>query len=139
MNTRELLLIAFILVMLFVPYPSLVCPEWTVRVVNENGEPLQGRFVDQQCQDYTLGIDPCMVPDSRQHSDRDGIVRFPMRVIWAGMLSRILRSAYSIATWPGHRSWGAYVYVWTSGPNNPEIRYNPWLPLPDTLVVSEHR
>lgn len=139
MKTREFLLIACVLIMLVVPYPSLVCPEWTVRVVNENGEPLQGRLVDQKCRDYTLDIDVCMVPDSRQYTDRDGVVRFPMRIIWAGMISRILRSAYRIATWPGHQTLGAHVYLLTSGPHYPELRYDPWRPLPDTLVVVEGR
>lgn len=137
MNTKRLVLLVTAIVVLFLPFPTSVCPEWRIRVIDERGVPLPGKQVDQSCMNYTLGIDPCAVPDARQFADSDGVVRFPKRVIWAGLLSRILRSGFHIAMWPAEGSLGSKVFVFTSGPHYPEIHYDPNSSLPDVLIVKD--
>lgn len=133
---RKKILLFAAIALLFVPFPTSECPEWRIRVVNRDGVPLVNKQIDQSCMNYTLGIDPCSTDDSRQFSDSDGFVRFPQRIIWAGMISRLVRSAFHLAMWPAEGSLGTRVRAFTSGPKGyPEIRCVPNQPLPDVLIV----
>jgi hypothetical protein len=77
--------LALILVLLFFPFHVTVAPEWKVRVVDQNGEPVQGAYVQEFAINWTL--------DFRHKeavcSDEDGIAQFPKRSVRASYMTRI--------------------------------------------------
>ena len=74
------------LILLFVPFPSEMVPEWRMQFSDEAGLPSQYRVVEQSWKSYTYfaaeGYD-------RRCTDESGSVVFPKRYLWSGILARI--------------------------------------------------
>jgi hypothetical protein len=47
---------ALVLFVLLYPFSVTVAPEWTVKVLDENGEPLAGAYVSEGASQWTLGF-----------------------------------------------------------------------------------
>src|SRR5438309_11493624 len=66
------------------PSTSIVCPAWTIRVVDTAGNPLRGAFVRQVWKDYFV--------ESASHelvsyTDENGCVSFPERAVRSCLLA----------------------------------------------------
>ena len=55
------------------PSTSIVCPAWTIQVVDTAGNPLRGAFVRQVWKDYS--VESASHEDA--HTDENGHVSFP--------------------------------------------------------------
>src|SRR3989442_9895006 len=67
------------------PSTSIVCPAWTIQVVDTAGNPLRGAFVRQ------VGIDYSVESASHEqdaHTDDSGYVSFPERTVRSSLLAR---------------------------------------------------
>jgi hypothetical protein len=107
---QRILLIGCIFAFIVSLYPttSIVCPAWTLQVVDESGNPLRGAFVRQVWQDYTL--------ESSSHkqdaqTDGSGYVSFPERTIKASLLSRMLGAIMKGISLNVHASYGPSAYI----------------------------
>jgi hypothetical protein len=120
---------------LLIPIPYKASPQWTVRVVDEAGNPLQGMLVRLSFENYSV--------ESTDHevdlnTDSQGRVIFPSRTRTASILSRCYytaRSAMALA----HASFGpsAYILVFGGGfegsVNAPDGSTLVWNGKPDRL------
>lgn len=54
---KTLAMIALVVVLLVFPFKVTVAPEWNVKVVDENGKPLPGAYVEEFARQWTLDYD----------------------------------------------------------------------------------
>jgi hypothetical protein len=113
-NWQRILLIPCIFALIVSLYPttSIVCPAWTLQVVDESGNPLRGAFVRQVWQDYTL--------ESSSHeqdaqTDGNGYVSFPERTVKASLLSRMFGTIIKGISLNVHASHGPSAYILAYG------------------------
>jgi hypothetical protein len=96
--------LALILVFLFFPFNVTVAPEWKLRLVDQNGDPVKGAYVYESAYNWTL--------DFRHSeavcSDEDGIVQFPKRSVRASYMTRIWDTVSQIKP---HGSYGHDVRI----------------------------
>jgi hypothetical protein len=96
--------LALILAILFFPFNVTVAPEWKVRVVDQNGDPVKGAYVSELAINWTL--------DFRHSeavcSDEDGIAQFPKRLVRASYMTRIWDTVSQIRP---HSSFGHDVKI----------------------------
>ncbi len=120
-----------ILIGLFLPLPTTVVPEWTIRVVDQNGNPVAGSKVRQIWQHYTFeetGHEEVRV------TDQNGIVTFPRRVIARPILIRITYTAWAFVTLIAHGSMGPDAYL-IGIDNGGSVVTRSASELPDKMVV----
>ncbi|HEY0099835.1 MAG TPA: hypothetical protein VGB76_12885 [Pyrinomonadaceae bacterium] len=94
------------------PYTSLVCPAWTIQIVDEAGSPVKGALVTQYWQDYTV--------ESGSHkqvayADENGYVSFPERNVSASPLSRTWGVIWNTVSLGVHASYGASAHLLAYG------------------------
>jgi len=121
--------------LLLYPFKTTVVPEWSVRIVDEAGNPLRTNRVREVWQHYTI--------ESASHqevliTDGEGYVTFPRRTVRGSLLVRIgwpIVNALSV-----HASYGpsAGVYV-LDHPTDSFLEdnnsYFPGQPLPKQVVL----
>lgn len=124
------------LVLLY-PFETTVVPEWRIRVVDEHGVPIKGKFVRESWAHYSLELDPTVNGADRWTDDK-GYVTFPKGTVRASLLRRavfpILTTVYTLA----HGSTGirAGVTVWYGANATSEsVNYEPNKPLPEQIVL----
>ncbi len=134
---RWIVALVIVLVVVLYPFESIVVPEWKIKIVNERGEPIKGKFARESWAHYSLELNPSERGADRWSDDK-GFVIFPKGTIRASLVRRaifpILTSIYSLA----HGSTGirADVTVWYGTDNMPKsLNYEPGKPLPDQIVV----
>src|ERR1700759_1317412 len=96
--------VALLLVLLFYPFNVTVAPKWKVRVVDQNGNPVQGAYVQEFARNWTLDFKH----NEAVCSDKDGIAQFPKRSVRASYMRRILDTASKIGP---HSSLGHEVTI----------------------------
>jgi len=74
-------------VIFLAPYKSTTSPGWEIQVVDANGTPVPHIPVRREWSYFGIDLAPKM--DFGQ-TDSQGRVRFPRRVIWASLASRLL-------------------------------------------------
>jgi len=130
-------LLIFVVVLIY-PYKTVIAPVWKIRVVDKNGKPVKGEFVQEAWKHYSLDLDPSENSEGRW-SDEDGYVIFPERTIRASLLRRALVPVLNGLRLQEHSSFGprAYVTVWGSdnAPKSVSYRQNEPLPKEITLPV----
>jgi len=95
------------------PMQYLAAPRWSVRVVNEAGEPIEGMTVRMTWENYSVedaGHEKDLV------SDRNGAVIFPSERSSASLLRRLFYSGLSSMAL-AHASYGPHATVFTFGQN----------------------
>jgi len=107
----KILIFVVTLILVVVPYPTLVAPEWSVLVVDGQSKPLSGVSVRESYQNYSLertGHEVDIVTGD------DGKVLFPAKRIWNNLL---LRSIGFLGALSGgvHASFGPHDYVVANG------------------------
>jgi hypothetical protein len=132
-SDRSLVTIA-ILVILFIPFPTIVVPEWKVKVVDQTGKPFVGETVREYRQHYSL--------ESREHeeeriTDENGYVDFPRRTIWAPLLWRIISTSLAAVLTLAHGSTGidAWLMVVGYSTGGGTRDYKPGQPLTSEIVL----
>ena len=133
---RALLLgLACVTIISLYPFESVVCPAWTLQVVDETGNPLRRVFVRQVWEFYSVGWQ-----SHRQdaHTDENGNVSFPERTVRVSLLSRALGAINLVLP---HGSCGPVAYVLAYGDiiNGKRLEgsahYEEGKPLPARLVT----
>ena len=134
LSRRQALLLA-IVILLLVPFPSTVVPEWRVRVVDESGRPYAGMRVSEGWKHYSLELEAGGNYETCQ-TDGGGYVTFPRRTFWAGLMSRVLRTAFTKAMTIMHGSVGIHADIAATGPQGyKSVEYTPGEPPPPELVL----
>jgi hypothetical protein len=104
--------VALLCIVIIVPLPHLVCPDWEVSVVDQDGNPLKGMTVRLSYQDYSLesvSHDEDRVTDSRGH------VSFVAKTTTASVGSRALGALRSAIRTGVHASFGRHAWVFAFG------------------------
>ena len=119
------------------PFDTIFVPEWTIRVVDENGAPYKGLYVAQYCTNYILNIHPCEgAADASKATDGDGYVTFPERKIRASLLYRIVRPVLSYILSFVHGGSGVHGDLVSTGPQGyADLKYTPGESLPKEFVI----
>ena len=97
----------FLVLLLLVPVPYLASPRWSVTVVEENGNPLQGMLFRLDYENYSVEN---ISHEQDLYTDTNGRATFPAHREAASVLSRCyytVRSATALA----HASFGPSAYV----------------------------
>jgi len=107
----KILIFLAALILVVVPYPTLVAPEWSVLVVDGQSKPLNGVSVRESYQNYSLERTGYEVDTI---TGGDGKVLFPAKRIWSNLL---LRSIGFLGALSGgvHASFGPHDYVMANG------------------------
>src|SRR5437879_7101304 len=94
------------------PSTSIVCPAWTIRVVDTAGNPLRGAFVRQVWKDYSV---ESASHEQDAHTDENGYVSFSERAVRSSWLARTF-GVISQTVWLGvHASYGPSAQVLAHG------------------------
>jgi hypothetical protein len=104
-----------LLVVLFiglVPFPRTILQEWTVRVVNEHGIPMQGIRVSCELDDYTYGLSFGW----DLYTNVEGKVVFPKTTLFRPAIYWIAKATWNLINLLGHASFGIRGRVWISDP-----------------------
>jgi hypothetical protein len=125
-----------LIVILLIPFPTTIVPEWKLRVVDEAGMPFAGARVRQSWHHYSYGVGDI---DERD-ADADGYVAFPERKIWYPILYRILRTGLAALLSLAHGSIGIRADVWAYPPYPQEdgsrfVEYKPGEPQAQKIVL----
>src|SRR5256885_5734930 len=90
------------------PATSIVCPAWTIQIVDTAGNPLRGAFVRQVWKDYSV---ESASHEQDAHTDENGYVSFPERTVRSSWLARTF-GVISQTVWLGvHASHGPPPHV----------------------------
>ncbi len=76
---------ALVLFPLLYPFSVTVAPEWTVKVLDENGEALAGAYVSEGASQWTLGVHY----GTAICSNVQGEAHFPRKTVRASVLTRV--------------------------------------------------
>jgi hypothetical protein len=100
-----------VLLLLFYPFQTTIVPEWSLKVVDEEGAPVREVNVTEHWQHFLL--------ESASHEEmrpvqENGAVSFPERTIRASLLRRGIATIDRFKTdgWRARRSPAASVVVW---------------------------
>jgi len=102
---------AIVLALSLIPVPYLASPEWSVRVVDESGNPLSGMLVRLSYTNYSVETTG---HDEDRYTDQRGATIFPKHRRWASTLQRCFFTALS-ATALAHASYGPSATVMAFG------------------------
>jgi hypothetical protein len=95
------------LVLFLIPFPTELIPEWKLRVVDENNQPLANVKVVQSWKNYTFGDHGF----DNGYADENGFVVFPQKQLWASAFSRIVYPPLVALALLAHGSAGTDVSV----------------------------
>ena len=109
--TAAVVVITIALLLLFYPFQTTIVPEWSLRVVDEEGAAVRNVNVTEHWQHFLL--ESSAHEDVRQVTE-SGAVSFPERTIRASLVSRGLATIGRIKRdgWRARRSPAASVVVW---------------------------
>ena len=132
---RYTAILLFVIVML-IPYPTTVVPEWRIRVVDEAGVPVAGEPVREIWQHYSY--------ESESHeeellTDENGYVTFRERRIWMPPLGRVVFTGWAALKTLAHGSMGesAWVMATRHSLSCLECSYKPGKALPAELRIKD--
>ncbi len=110
--------IGIFVVLLLIPFPTLLAPDFTIRFVDKYGNPVAGMKVRQTCTHYTYEsiANHCADEwDNAPVTNANGEVHFDAKYVWFGAASRAVRSVFSQIMLIAHGSVGRSVTLFTSG------------------------
>ena len=123
-------------VVMLLPYPTTVVPEWRIRVVDRDGAPVAGEPVRETWQHYSLEGDG---HEEELLTDGNGYVVFPERKIWATPLGRIVNTSIAAVLSLAHGGMG--VHAWVMAPRHVmscyPCSYRPGEPLPAEIRIKD--
>ena len=100
-----------VLLLLFYPFQTTIVPEWSLKVVDEEGAPVRDVNVTEHWQHFLL--EASSHEEMRRVQD-NGAVSFPERTIRASLVRRGIATIGRIKQdgWRAQRSPGASIVVW---------------------------
>jgi len=100
-----------VLLLLFYPFQTTIVPEWSLKVVDEEGAPVRAVNVTEHWQHFLL--EASSHEEMRRVQD-NGAVSFPERTIRASLVRRGIATIGRIKQdgWRARRSPGASIVVW---------------------------
>ena len=127
-------MILFLILILLLPFPTTVVPEWRLRVIDYNDQPFVGEEVMEIWQHYSLESDG---HSEVRRTDESGYVVFPRRKIWSPLLLRIVSTSLAAVLTLAHGSMGVNAWVMVIGysTNGGTRDYKPGKPLPSEIVL----
>lgn len=135
--SRRLISIVALIVALLIPFPTTVVPEWKLRAIDENGQPVSGIRARQSWKHYSLEWEGCCPDMEDRWTDENGHVVFPRRLIWAGLLQRAVFPVLAAVSTLAHGSTGIHAYVMISGDKEgtKDLDYKLDKPLPQEVII----
>lgn len=132
-SQRRILIFVFILVLL-IPFPTTIVPEWKIRAVDENGNPAISATFRQNWDHYSYDVHGVEF----RKSDENGFVIFPKRTFTVPLIYRIVRSASAYLLLFMHGSVGrdSTINAFTDKCSSDLIKFNSNKSLPEIIVVS---
>jgi hypothetical protein len=120
-----------------IPYQSTTVPEWRLRVITTQGEPLTGVQVYQTWQYYGLDSSGTFNSDIKV-TDETGYVFFPKRTVNASLLQRSLAFLGDWVNINPHASSGPYAHISVHrGGTTYSADYKGGEELPSELIVDD--
>ena len=114
--------------LLLVPFPTQLSPDFTIRFVDDAGNPIRGMEVQRSCMHYTYDSIGSVCPedwDNPKRTDNDGNIDFAATYVWYGGASRVVRTVFSHILLIAHGSVGKRVTLF---PDEPEgFKRNGWI------------
>jgi hypothetical protein len=132
-----------LLVLLSIPFPYTVVPEWTVQIKHADGGFANDVQVIQMWTDSSVAMGLWM-PMERLTTDKHGFVTFPKRTFYAPLLLRGFGNLISYVDFWSHASFGCVSHFSVVGGYYPEITYRPGYKFDETWIIrptpdSDHR
>lgn len=118
------------------PIQTTIVPDWRIRVVEENENPVRRLKVRQAWKHYSLEITAGEHIEDRW-TDEEGFVCFPKRTIRSSLLMRLLAPIINtVLTWE-HTGFGRSASITIWGPDGTPVstEYKPDQPLAEKLVL----
>ncbi len=110
--------IGIFVVLLLIPFPTRLAPDFTVRFLGRDGRSVPGMEVRQTCTHYTYESirNHCAGEwDTAPVTNVNGEVHFNAQYVWFGTASRAIRSVFSHILLIAHGGVGRDVTLFTSG------------------------
>lgn len=138
-KVKWLIPIAILIGLFFIPlFPVNVVPEWTLRLVDESGQPVPNARVDQSWKDYSLEFFRSRHFDESLSSNADGIVTFPVRNIRVSAFQIVAAKIRGVLLiMDPHASYGADSHLYCRGSLRCDASYRPGEELPKVVVVKK--
>jgi hypothetical protein len=114
--------------LLFVPFPTQLSPEFTIRFVDDLGNPISGMEVQRTCTHYTYDSIGWVCPedwDNPKRTDENGNVSFTRNHVWYGAASRVVRTVLSYMMLIAHGSVGRSITLFPRTPAG--IKSSAWV------------
>jgi hypothetical protein len=136
-SKRTIIIVALLLcaVILLIPFPTTVVPEWKITVVDTTGKPFANWEVRQYWQHYSLEREGHR---KDKLTDGNGYVVFPERRIWSPLLWRIVSTSLAaLEALVAHGSIGidAWIMVYGYSTGGGTRTYKPSEPLPNEIII----
>lgn len=130
--SRYIIILLFALDLL-IPYKTTIVPEWKLRAVDENGNPIPHARFRQGWDNYSYDIHGVQFLEG----DENGYVILPERVFYAPLIYRIPRSAIAYLLLFAHGSVGnsASLNAFSEKCSSRHLNYTEVLTLPETIVI----
>lgn len=143
MSKKRLIILGMLglALILFYPYQSEAIPEWTLRVVDETGNPVPNQRVIQRWRNYSISFSSDPEIDEKI-TDENGEVKFSAKSYRAAFSWRIFSNFwYKIMVFNPHRSFGVSGSVSVPCKSNSKtvsviVYYKENSELPNTIIVT---
>ena len=112
-SVRSLIVIAVLV--LFIPFPTFIVPDWKVQVIDENGNVCQNREVTETWAHYSIYIGSGNFQSERRRTNSNGYVEFPERKVWAPLIWRGVGSVIAHVLIIAHGSAGPDASIYATG------------------------
>jgi hypothetical protein len=118
---KKLIVPALIVIagLLLIPFPTQLSPDFTVRFVDDAGNPIRGMKVQRTCTHYTYDSSGWVCPEDwndPKRTDENGNVSFTANYVWYGAASRVVRTVFSYALLIAHGSVGRDITLFPGTP-----------------------
>ena len=114
MSNRSIIIIAALLILL-IPFPTLIVPNWRVQVVDFNGNVCPNRNVRETWSHYSIYINDGNFQWEDRQTNSEGYVEFPERKVWAPLIWRAIGSVIANILILAHGSAGPHATINTTG------------------------
>jgi hypothetical protein len=133
------MIVIILLVVLLVPFPTVVVPTWKVRIADTTGRACSNQRVDTSWGHYTINVLGNAFNSETKFTDPDGYVEFPTRTIWSPLVWRLVAPLISGILNLMHGGGGIYATIDTDDKADKTkawISWRPGEPLPSEIVVN---
>ena len=132
--SRSKIIVIFIGLLLLIPYKTIIVPEWKLRAIDENGNPVPHARFRQGWDNYSYDIHGMQFLEG----DENGFIVLPERAFYAPLIYRIPRSAIAYLLILAHGSVGndASLNALSEKCSSKHLSYEEILMLPEVIVIS---